>query len=1028
MYAEVVVNTPLRRQVPVTARATPGGEPGFAPLDLTFHYSIPSSLEGRVGPGHLVWVPFGPRRLQGVVLALTDTAPIAETRDLESLADPLPVLNPAQVALARWISQTYLAPLIDCVRLMLPPGVDRRAAATIDLAAGVPSPSTGGPGGLTPDQQAVIDLVRRRGRVRLRQVPRLLRRPGWRAAVDSLVRRGVLVRSVAMEPARVRPLIAQVVRLTADPVTLANPPIGRTSRPADVLAWLAQTDDPLPVLSEVCRAVGCTEHQVRTLAKQGLVRLTERRTLVMATLPPGEVDRVLASELSRAPKQAALLAALKTHVQPVELGELLRQTGAQAHGVRQLEARGYVRRVEEEPAIILNVPRQDVPTWLIRLRRAEVPARVLEFLQHEPAPVEVGVVYAETGATSGTLRALAEAGLIAIEEQEIWRDPLEGRIFVPVAPPELTPDQQTVLEAIIEGSRLRPEAQPEGLQVEGPESSNLQPSNLQPATAFLLHGVTGSGKTEIYLRAIDAALHRGRQAIVLVPEIALTPQTVRRFATRFPGQVTVWHSQLTLGERYDVWRRVRAGQINVVIGARSALFAPLPRLGLIVLDEEHEPSYKQQITPRYHAREAGLEYGRLTGATVVLGSATPDVTTYFRAQRGEFRLLELPRRILAHRDRERGDAETRRQDDRVTRRQGDRVTEESISPCHRVTVSPCHLPPVEVVDMRAELKAGNRSIFSRSLQQALTAVLAAGEQAILFLNRRGSATFVQCRDCGYVQGCPRCSTRLVYHRQAHALLCHHCGHRASEPDTCPQCGSRHIRFFGLGTQQVEDAVRELFPLARPIRWDRDTTGGRMAHELILEQFIRGQANVLVGTQMIAKGLDLPLVTLVGVVSADTALNLPDFRAGERTFQLLTQVAGRAGRSPLGGKVIVQTYTPENYAIQAASRHDYASFYRQEIAFRQEQGYPPFGRVIQLVYVHSSQARCQAQAETLARELQDRVARLGLSNLAVIGPAPAFLVRLRGLYRWQVILRGQDPHTLLRDLPLPLGWRVDVDPM
>jgi primosomal protein N' (replication factor Y) len=335
---------------------------------------------------------------------------------------------------------------------------------------------------------------------------------------------------------------------------------------------------------------------------------------------------------------------------------------------------------------------------------------------------------------------------------------------------------------------------------------------------------------------------------------------------------------------------------------------------------------------------------------------------------------------------------------------------------------------VEVVDLRAELRAGNRSIFSRALQAAMKRALAAGEQVILFLNRRGAATFVLCRDCGHVLSCPRCNIPLTYHSDREDLTCHHCNYRRKSPRTCPQCEGRRIKFFGIGTQRVEEVTRRMFPQARTIRWDRDTTRGKLAHELILDAFIRREANVMIGTQMIAKGLDLPLVTLVGVISADTALHLPDFRSGERTFQLLTQVAGRAGRSILGGQVIIQTYSPEHYAIQAASRHDYAGFYRQEIAFRRETGYPPFSRLIRLIYVHHNPTRCQTEAERMARVLSERIKRLGLSNLGLIGPAPAFLERLRGQYRWQIIVRGQDPHQLLEDLPIPLGWRVDVDPV
>jgi primosomal protein N' (replication factor Y) len=442
-------------------------------------------------------------------------------------------------------------------------------------------------------------------------------------------------------------------------------------------------------------------------------------------------------------------------------------------------------------------------------------------------------------------------------------------------------------------------------------------------------------------------------------------------------------------------------------------------LGLIVIDEEHEWSYKQEKTPRYHARDVAIKVAELTGAKVVLGSATPDLGTYYRAERGDYHLLTLPQRIMGHR---KGLEEQKAKYAIPDTRYAVRELEEGYEAQYM------DLPPVQVVDLRQELRAGNRGIFSRALKKAMREALAAGEQVILFLNRRGAATFVMCRDCGHVIKCPRCQVPLTYHSAGEDLVCHHCNRRTRPPTVCPQCQSKRIRYFGIGTQRVEEVVERLFRQARTIRWDRDTTGRKGAHEAILERFISRQADVMVGTQMVAKGLDLPLVTLVGVVTADTALHLPDFRAGERTFQLLTQVAGRAGRSILGGKVIVQTYTPNHYAIQAASGHDYEAFYRQELAFRREQGYPPYKRLVRLIRVGRSYKRCQEDAERLYRVLENKIARLGLPGVDLIGPAPAFHARLRGNYRWHIIVRAQDPYPLLEDMPLPRGWRVDVDPV
>jgi primosomal protein N' (replication factor Y) len=574
-------------------------------------------------------------------------------------------------------------------------------------------------------------------------------------------------------------------------------------------------------------------------------------------------------------------------------------------------------------------------------------------------------------------------------------------------PPMLTPDQDRAWSAIQSAI-----CNPWTARSQGRLKSEIP-------SIFLLHGVTGSGKTEIYLRALAEILAQGKQGLMLVPEIALTPQTIRRFGARFK-RLAVWHSQLSIGERFDIWRKCRDGQVDVLIGSRSALFVPLPNLGLIVLDEEHEPAYKQEETPHYHARATALELARLTRAVVILGSATPDLESYHRARRGEWTLLELPQRIMAHV----AAVAPRTEPTQAVIATLNGVKGKQSPPSVRYL----ELPPVEIVDLRAELKAGNRSMFSRVLEAEMRRVLAASEQVILFLNRRGTATFILCRDCGHVLKCPRCDNPFTYHGVGDTLVCHHCNRRGRVPNVCPNCKSTRIRYFGIGTEKVEAEVQKMFPEARTLRWDYDVTRGKEAHEKILSAFIRREADILIGTQMIAKGLDLPFVTVVGVISADTALNLPDFRAGERTFQLLTQVAGRAGRSPLGGKVIFQTYNPEHYAIRAAAQHDYAAFYQTEIAFRRAQNYPPFARLIRLIYVSPNERQAQEESARFARVLQQKIARVGLPDVDLIGPAPAFFHRLRGAYRYHLFVRGVNPHALLADLALPLGWRVDVDPV
>jgi primosomal protein N' (replication factor Y) len=505
--------------------------------------------------------------------------------------------------------------------------------------------------------------------------------------------------------------------------------------------------------------------------------------------------------------------------------------------------------------------------------------------------------------------------------------------------------------------------------------------------AFLLHGVTGSGKTHIYLDAVDCALQHDRQAIVLISEIALTTELVRSFEQRFPGRIALMHSRLTTAEHRRAWERIRRGEADVVIGSRSALFAPVRRPGLVVLDEEHEWTYKQEMSPRYHAREVALWWGQLAKAPVVLGSATPDVESYYRAERNRYVLLRLPDRYLAN-----------------------------------------PLPPVQVVDMRDELKAGNTSIFSRPLAAALEETLGRGEQALLFLNRRGTATCVTCRDCGHVVACRRCDVPLVYHRTDETLVCHRCNRRQPSPGRCPGCGGARIRYLGLGTQRVESELVARFPDLRVARWDRDATTQRGAHERIWQAFEAGEIDVMIGTQMIAKALDFPRVTLVGVVLADVGLFLPDFRAGERAFQLLTQMAGRTGRGPLGGRAIVQTYSPDHYAIQAAAGHDYASFYQREIAFRRAHGYPPLGRLVRLVYTGSGQDRCLRETAKVRNVLDEETSRQGIADIQILGPAPCFNRRLRGRERWQILLRGDRFARLLDRVQLPPGWSIDVDPV
>ncbi|HEU0020484.1 MAG TPA: primosomal protein N', partial [Dehalococcoidia bacterium] len=524
----------------------------------------------------------------------------------------------------------------------------------------------------------------------------------------------------------------------------------------------------------------------------------------------------------------------------------------------------------------------------------------------------------------------------------------------------------------------------------------LHQPRLQPRS-FLLHGVTGSGKTEVYLRALEGVVQQGQQAIFLVPEISLTPQTVERVGGRFPGRVAVMHSRQKPREKFDQWWKIRDGGYDVVVGPRSALFAPLPNLALIVIDEEHEWTYKQEEgRPLYHARTTALELARLTGAVVVMGSATPDVETYYHAQAGRHRRLELPHRISRNN-----------------------------------AAGTAQLAQTEICDMRDELRQGNRSIFSRRLERGLVECIGQSQQAILFLNRRGSSPIVQCRDCGYVVTCPGCSVPLTFHSSDAdtdaRLLCHRCNRPARIPRRCRQCGGPRIRQLGIGTQRVVDEVARLLPGATIARWDADSSRSGHGPEETMHRLANGEIQVLVGTQMVAKGLDVPNVTLVGVVLADVGLHLPDFRAAERAFGLLCQVAGRAGRGLAPGRVLIQTYNPEHYAIAAASRQDYSALYQREIESRHLQGNPPFSRLVHLVCRDINAAACQLQATETARLFRRKVSTRGLTDIEVIGPAPGIPQRVRGHYRWHVTLRGRNLHRFLEGIKFAPDWTVDVDP-
>lgn len=974
MFAEVAVNRRVRN---------------------TFHYHIPPHLSGQIEPGHLVKISFGTAHTTGIVVALHEHAPIPQTKPILERLDPLPVVTPAQLALAHWLARQTLAPLGYCLWLMLPPGLARRGDFLYTLLD--PEPE-----GLSKTQLRLISLLHRRGPLRGRQIAHALPRVRWQSALSGLVKRGIVRQDPLLEGPEVRPKTVRTARLSISPdrINSIAPRLGRESRRANVLEVLLAARHHRLSLSAVMAAVGCTEAPIQTLAETGDVRITSGETWVELALPSAEMaTRLAAGEYKRAKAQQRVLEQLIAAGGPVPLRNLNAVT------VRKLEKAGTVRRWIEPAMVELRRSPAETVERIIELRGGAPYLAVLHHLARTGEPVPVREVYAATGTQLAHLKRLAEDGLILLGDAEIVRDPLAGQEFVPSVAPPLTREQQRVWETIQR-------------YMDAIHWGELSLPADRPGV-FLLHGVTGSGKTEIYLRAVERALAQGRQAIVLVPEIALTPQTVRRFAARFPGRVAVAHSELSPGERYDTWRRARSGDIHVIVGTRSALFMPLPDVGLVILDEEHDDSYKQSppvSPPYYHARETAIALMRLTRGTVLLGSATPDVVTYFYAERGDYQLLTLPDRVIAHRERI---AELLRRLNAPQAR---------YHPTDAADAVYAELPAVQVVDMRAELRAGNRSIFSRLLHTALTETLERGEQAILFLNRRGTATFVMCRDCGHIVTCPRCSTPLTYHSPREALICHYCGYTMAHITVCPACGSQRIRHFGQGTELIESAVRNEFPGARLIRWDTDTISAGASHEDILRTFASHQADILIGTQMIAKGLDLPQVTLVGVISADTALGLPDYRAAERTFQLLTQVAGRAGRGPLGGRVVVQSYQPEHYAIRAAAQHDYASFYQQELTHRLDQRFPPFRRLARLIFQYPAADRAEAEAQRARLMIEQRIISGQFTATEIIGPTPCFFARRNNLHRWHLVLRGTNLPALLDPLDFPEEWIVDLDPV
>ncbi|BAZ44320.1 primosomal protein N' [Chondrocystis sp. NIES-4102] len=706
---------------------------------------------------------------------------------------------------------------------------------------------------------------------------------------------------------------------------------------------------------------------IRVALPPGLLGRSQRRIkLNITAIPPG-------AETFCSKNAAEILKLLKQQAEgDYSVNYLKNQIKGANRGIRELSKRGWIENYLEPPkrakpklkTAVTLVTQSFLDDLTSRQRE------ILQILQNSGGELWLQDILQKCRTTSATLKKLEAKNYLILSEREILRKE-QGVAQTADRPKELNKAQAEALKVI-----------------------NAQPGYSQ----ILLHGITGSGKTEVYLQAIAPILDQGKSALVLVPEIGLTPQLTDRFRARFGMQVCVYHSQLADGERYDTWRQTIQGEPQVVIGTRSAIFAPLPNLGLIILDEEHDSSFKQdRPVPTYHARSVAQWRAELANCPLILGSATPSLESLVTIRDAEENkhskiYLSLPERIAAR-----------------------------------------ALPQVQIVDLRQELSRGNRSIFSLSLQQAIAEMQAQGQQGILFIPRRGHSTFVSCRSCGYVIECPDCDVSLSYHYAhegaAKLLRCHYCNHTRLQPDNCPECGSPYLKFFGSGTQKVSQELSKLFPDLRTIRFDSDTTRNKGAHRQLIDRFTNQEADILIGTQMLTKGLDIAGVTVVGIVAADGLLHRSDYRAAERAFQTLTQVAGRAGRGNIPGKVIVQTYSPDHPVIEAVKTHDYQSFSNSELTQRSELNYPPYGNLILIKLSSVDPQLVEQAAMTLSDYLNDQLT----SDCTILGPAPASIMRVARRYRWQILLKFSalalpDLSNLRVYLPANVSMTIDVDPL
>ncbi len=962
-------------------------------LRKEFDYLVPADFAGQIEVGSRVKVPFGPRQVMGCVTALPETSTHTNLRPILKVVGSQSLVTPKVLRLARWIADYYCCAVEIALRSVLPDSVRKEKEGWRERLFVRALPLQGDLPKLTKRQEEVWNIIEEWRELPLQELLQLTDTTA--ETVRRLEDKGLITISAQVSerdpyahehilPTQPLPLNPeQAGALEKIAATLDNSCSTRVSRVASGVSPEARPEQPSALKQTTAASNVSCSTRVPRVASGVSPEAPPPRPFAPITEPTARRRHLPHFEM---PGQTYHLT-WRTH-QNLVLSPAARQKTLEAcrhwHGKK---IHCYIACVMPDHVhmIARPLPIQEAgETGVYSL--SEILHSIKSWSAHQ-----VNEVMGREGAVWNDEpfdRMVRSESDLHKTWHYIWNNPRELKLVGPMEeyPYIWTPRAD-------EGLRRDAANDPRdaGATVEAPKP-----------TVFLLHGVTGSGKTEVYLQAIAHTLAQGKGAIVLVPEISLTPQTVERFKARFssgPLQtlVAVLHSHLSAGERHDEWHKIRQGRARIVIGARSAIFAPVDPLGLIIVDEEHEHSYKQEESPRYHARDVAVVRGQMEGAVVVLGSATPSLESFYNVHKGKYALLELPSRA----------------DDKK-------------------------MPVVRVVDMRAEArKQKGIPIFSQPLKEAITRRLEKKEQVILFLNRRGYSTSLQCPQCGYVAQCPNCSISLTYHRDAQKLRCHICNFEQAAPAVCPEakCRNPAIRYAGLGTQKVEDTLAKLFPHAAIRRMDSDALKKKEDYRRILGDFRLGKIDILVGTQMIAKGLHFPNVTLVGIIYADLSLHMPDFRAGERTFQLLTQVAGRAGRGDVEGEVFVQAFTPFHPAIQYARRHDFAGFYEQEIEFREQLKYPPLSRIALLTLRGRNEDKVKFSAEHLRRELEKELAEL--KDLVLAGPAPAPLARAESHYRYQIMLRTRQMSRLSRclakvsetlALPEDITVSVDIDPV